>query len=304
MTIAGANFVSGATVSFGATAATSVMFVNSTTLVAITPAGSAGAVAVAVTNPGGATGSLGGGFTYAAGSGVQVAPPAVPNVSYSVQADVGEPDTSGYAQLTVPALADSKVNGVALEAAITVAAATCNTVILLTPGGVYDGGTTGITLPPTTCAAGKWIVIRSAASDSNLPAAGKRMDPSFAAQLPTIVVGQLNVAAIAALPRANDYLLEFLQVSVNATAQATAGWDSSAALIDIGDGTPSSESGVQLLPSDQPTNIVVDRDLIRGGASVGIRRGVGMECARCAVLNSYIDRIQEVGFDSQAIAGW
>jgi len=29
-----------------------------------------------------------------------------------------------------------------------------------------------------------------------------------------------------------------------------------------------------------------------------------MACSRCAVINSYIDQMHEVGFDSQAIAGW
>ncbi len=52
MTITGTNFVAGATVTFGATAATNVTVVNSTTITATTPAGSAGAVTVTVTNPG------------------------------------------------------------------------------------------------------------------------------------------------------------------------------------------------------------------------------------------------------------
>ncbi len=51
VTITGTNFVAGATVTFGATAATNVVVVNSTTITATTPAGSAGAVTVTVTNP-------------------------------------------------------------------------------------------------------------------------------------------------------------------------------------------------------------------------------------------------------------
>ncbi|HKR27887.1 MAG TPA: IPT/TIG domain-containing protein, partial [Acidobacteriaceae bacterium] len=49
---------------FGGSAATNVTVVNSTTITATTPAGSAGAVTVAVTSNG-QTGSLAGGFTYA-----------------------------------------------------------------------------------------------------------------------------------------------------------------------------------------------------------------------------------------------
>ncbi len=51
---------------FGGTAATNVVVVNSTTITATTPAGSAGAVTVTVTNSGGQSGSLANGFTYVA----------------------------------------------------------------------------------------------------------------------------------------------------------------------------------------------------------------------------------------------
>jgi hypothetical protein len=51
VTITGTGFVSGATVSFGGSAATSVVFGNATTLTAVTPAHAAGLVNVVVTNP-------------------------------------------------------------------------------------------------------------------------------------------------------------------------------------------------------------------------------------------------------------
>lgn len=65
VTVAGTNFVSGATVSFGGTAATGVSFVSSTQLRATTPAHAAGAVSVAVTNPDGGSATLASAFTYA-----------------------------------------------------------------------------------------------------------------------------------------------------------------------------------------------------------------------------------------------
>lgn len=64
VTITGTNFATGATVNFGAAAATNVVVVNSTTITATTPAGPAGAVAVTEKNPGGQSGSLANGFTY------------------------------------------------------------------------------------------------------------------------------------------------------------------------------------------------------------------------------------------------
>ncbi len=73
VTITGTNFATGATVTFGGTAATNVAVVNSTTITATTPAGSAGAVTVTVT-VGGQSGSLASGFSY-------TLPPTVSNVS-------------------------------------------------------------------------------------------------------------------------------------------------------------------------------------------------------------------------------
>jgi len=69
VTITGANFQSGATVSFGGTAATNVTFVGSTSLTARTPAHAAGLVSVVVTNPDAQTGTLANAYTFQNGSG-------------------------------------------------------------------------------------------------------------------------------------------------------------------------------------------------------------------------------------------
>ena len=76
--ITGNNFTNGATVRFGATAATNVLVANSSTITANTPAGSAGAVTVTVTNPGGQFAQLINGFTYSSTTGV---PPTLTAVS-------------------------------------------------------------------------------------------------------------------------------------------------------------------------------------------------------------------------------
>ena len=65
ITLTGGNFVSGATVRVGGTAATNVAFVSATQLTARTPAGTAGARDVQVTNPDGQSATRTGGFTYA-----------------------------------------------------------------------------------------------------------------------------------------------------------------------------------------------------------------------------------------------
>ncbi len=64
VTITGTAFVSGATVTIGGAAATSVTFVSSTQLTAVTPAGTLGPRNVVVTNPDGQSGTFSNGFTY------------------------------------------------------------------------------------------------------------------------------------------------------------------------------------------------------------------------------------------------
>ncbi len=64
VTIGGADFQTGATVTFGGTAATGVNVFHAGQIKATTPAHGAGSVAVGVTNPGGPTGSLPSGFSY------------------------------------------------------------------------------------------------------------------------------------------------------------------------------------------------------------------------------------------------
>jgi len=82
VTINGTNFLAGATVMFGSATATNVVVVNSTTITARTPAGSAGPVTVTVTNSTGLSGSLTNGFTY-------LAPPIVSTVSPNSGATTG-----------------------------------------------------------------------------------------------------------------------------------------------------------------------------------------------------------------------
>jgi hypothetical protein len=64
ITITGAGFLAGATVTLGGTAATGVTVVSSTSITAVTPAHTGGAVSVAVTNPDNQAGSLNNGYTY------------------------------------------------------------------------------------------------------------------------------------------------------------------------------------------------------------------------------------------------
>jgi hypothetical protein len=211
--------------------------------------------------------------------------------------NVTMPDTTGYAVIQVNA-------GGNLQTAID--NASCNpqgTIIRIQAGATFNAGGSAILLRNKACAAGKWIIIRSDAPDSVLPGLSNggviRAKPSDAANMPTIVADQTNIPGFRAELSANHYRLMFLQVKVS-----TAISDSSAALIELGDG---SQGGPQNTVASQPHDIIVDRCLIRGSDSppVGIRRGVELQCANCAVVNNYIDQIhQGPGNDAQAVGGW
>ena len=75
VTIAGTNFVAGATVSIGGVPATGVSVASSTQLSATTGAHAAGAADVVVTNPDALSGSLPGAFTYNSGTGYYTVTP-------------------------------------------------------------------------------------------------------------------------------------------------------------------------------------------------------------------------------------
>jgi len=64
LTVTGANFQDGATVTIGGNAATDVAFVDATSLTATIPAGAEGAVDVVVANPDGQSVTLAGGYEY------------------------------------------------------------------------------------------------------------------------------------------------------------------------------------------------------------------------------------------------
>jgi hypothetical protein len=100
ITITGTGFIPGATsVAVGGTAATSVVATTTSTLTAVTPAGTLGPATVAVTTAGG-SGTLAGGFTYVPPAQItaitpSTTPPLLPNVAVTFTATA----TGGVAPL-------------------------------------------------------------------------------------------------------------------------------------------------------------------------------------------------------------
>src|SRR5205085_5639883 len=67
-------------------------------------------------------------------------------------------------------------------------------------------------------------------------------------------------------------------------------------IVQIGNGE-TSESAL-------PNNITIDRCYIHGDSVAGSRRGVLMNGASIAIIDSYISDFKEVGADNQALAGY
>jgi len=112
VTIGGTNFVSGATVTFGGTAATSVVVVSSSSITATTPAHAAGAVNVVVTNSNGQSGTLTNGYTYTSNGSimfVQIAsgPPTIQASNTSVAVIYQNTQTAGNLNIVVVGWGDT-----------------------------------------------------------------------------------------------------------------------------------------------------------------------------------------------------
>ena len=134
VTITGTNFASGATVKFGATAATNVVVASSTSITATTPAGTTGAVTVTVTVSG-QSGSLTNGFTYA----------VLPTVT-SVSPNTGS--TAGGTAVTITGtnFASGATVTFGTSAATNVVVASSTSITATTPAGTAGAVTVTVTV--------------------------------------------------------------------------------------------------------------------------------------------------------------
>jgi hypothetical protein len=156
-------------------------------------------------------------------------------------------------------------------------------VITLEAGATFTGN---FTLPNKS--GGAWIVIRSSTPDSNLPPPGTRITPSYSKILPKIVSPN-SEPAIKASSGAHHYRFVGLEIGHKVGSRIYA-------IVDF--------DGGQTSLSQIPHDLIVDRCYIHGNPSDTSRRGVALNSASTAVIDSYISECHEVGADSQAIAGW
>lgn len=151
--------------------------------------------------------------------------------------------------------------------------------IVLQAGATYTGP---FTLPAKTGSG--WIYVVSS-NYSSLPAPGTRISPSDAANMPKIL-GPAYSNALVTVANSNHFRfvgIEFAPVS-GAFVYT---------LIRIGNADPT--------PATLPTHIVFDRCYIHADSIQSDRRGVEMDGAYVAVIDSYISGFREAGADSQAL---
>ncbi|MGD0696946.1 MAG: IPT/TIG domain-containing protein [Terriglobia bacterium] len=199
--------------------------------------------------------------------------------------DTTFPDTTGY---TVTTLGPSDNFQAALNSAAS-ACATQGQVLRLNSGATYSK-TGGFTLPQTSCAAGKWIIIRTDTADSNLPPADTRIDPTYSPILAKIISNTNGVSPISTASNASHYWFMGVEIGVGASVSTNYG------IFVVGNG----ETDPTLLPD----HIYVDRCYIHGNPTGNIQRGYGMNGASLAIVNSYVENIHNVGSDAQAVAAW
>ena len=136
-----------------------------------------------------------------------------------------------------------------------------------------------------------WVTIKSS-NEAGLPPSGTRITPQSAASLPKILTPNAG-AALTTAPRAHHYRLIGIEIGVAPDVKLNHG------LVSLGEG-----SGAQHSLDAVPHDLVLERCYLHGNDSGELRRGVSLNSARTAVIDSYISGCQGLGYDTQAIAGW
>jgi hypothetical protein len=154
--------------------------------------------------------------------------------------------------------------------------------IVLRPGGVYRGPFVlrnhGVSADDS-----RWITIGSA----DPPPPGVRVRPRSSRRLPSVVASRDSV--FIAEPGANHYRLVGLEI---APADGAFLYN----VIDLGSENDSLDT--------VPHHIRIEQCWVRGDPRLGSRRGIALNGAHLAVVDSYLSDFKERENDSQAIAGW
>ena len=156
--------------------------------------------------------------------------------------------------------------------------------IVLQAGATFMGP---FTLPNKTTGSG-WIYVVSSHL-SSLPPPGTRVGPANAANMPKIVAPKLGLNAVGTV--SNSHHIRFAGIEF-----APAPGTQSYAIVRIGN----SDNSATTLAH----HIVFDRCYVHGIPNTNDQRGIEMDGAYVAVVDSYISNFQWVFTDTQSLAAW
>ena len=154
--------------------------------------------------------------------------------------------------------------------------------IVLAAGAVYRGP---FVLPFK--AGDGWITVRSSGEAALEP--GVRVGPDDTAHMAVLEASAGHAAVVSVEPRASHYRLIGLEIRPERGA-----FLHNVVAFGRGDETEAS----------LPHHLVIERCYIHGDPIAGARRGVALNAAHGAIVDSHLADFKEVGADSQAIGGW
>jgi hypothetical protein len=156
--------------------------------------------------------------------------------------------------------------------------------IALAPGAVFTGA---FVLPAKQ--GNGWIVVRTDAPEGDLPPRGTRLTPDASPGLAKILAAGKE-PALQTAPGAHHWRILGVEIALAPSVPKSYG------LVAIG-------TFDQTAPEAIPHHIVLDRVYVHGRPDANVRRGVAMNGADAAVIDSTIAEIHEAGADAQAIGG-
>lgn len=197
--------------------------------------------------------------------GAQGAPPALPRALPTF------PESLASAPCT------RTVGGSQLQSAVNRARA--GMVLCLRPGEHFVGQ---LTLPRRDDAG--WVVIRTTPVAGH-PAPGERVRPSHQGALAHLATTLGGAGATVRADRgARGWYLALLDITIEPSVTAILG-----TIVNLPRGA---------------SDIVLDRVLVRAGASQQVQRCVALNSANTAIIHSWLDECHAKGYDSQAVVSW
>jgi hypothetical protein len=157
-------------------------------------------------------------------------------------------------------------------------------VLVLEPGAVFQGN---FSLPKKSGT--EWIVVRSGAPDGTFPRPGTRVTPDIAPLMPKLVSPNSN-PAVYTEPGAHNYRFIGVEFTIASSVKDVY------SIVALG--------GEQTSDADTPRDLVLDRCYVHGQPQTMTRRGVLLNGASSAVIDSHVSEIHAAGADSQAILGY